>query len=83
MKTLIETNLSKDQSDADWRKDAARRILNEAEAARYLGISRSWLRQLRQKGGGPAYHRLGRRVGFALEDLSDWLAAPSREVIDP
>jgi excisionase family DNA binding protein len=54
---------------------ATNRFLNEEHAALYSGVSRSWLRQLRHKGGGPAYHKLGRRVLYERAALDEWLAA--------
>ena len=47
--------------------------LNPRAAAEILGVSASWLAQLRSKGGGPAYRLLGRRVKYNLLDLADWM----------
>jgi hypothetical protein len=48
------------------------------EAARYLGISASTLSKLRVSGGGPKFHKLGRRVVYTLDALDGWFAARQR-----
>lgn len=49
-------------------------LLNEVEAATYLRLSRSFLRQARCRADGPAYVKLGRSVRYRLPDLNIWLA---------
>ncbi len=55
-------------------------LLTEREAARYLGLSRSFLAQSRMDGNreghtpGPPYVRLGRAIRYALQDLDRWIA---------
>jgi predicted DNA-binding transcriptional regulator AlpA len=49
--------------------------LNTDEAARYCGLAKATLDQLRSKGGGPIYIKLGRRVIYDTADLDQWLAA--------
>jgi predicted DNA-binding transcriptional regulator AlpA len=57
------------------------RCLSEAQAARYLGISRSTLRQGRVLGPiigrmpVPPFVKLGRRVVYLRDDLDQWLEA--------
>lgn len=56
------------------------RMLDEREAARYCGLSVSWLRQLRQRGSNertpaPEYVKLGRRCLYPRESLDRWLDA--------
>lgn len=59
--------------------DTLRRTLTEAEAAEYLGISISALRQSRLDGPRknrmptPPYIRSGRRIFYLPEDLNVWL----------
>jgi predicted DNA-binding transcriptional regulator AlpA len=48
------------------------RKLSVAEAAAFLGVSKSWLDKKRLEGGGPAYLKLGRRVVYDLNDLEDF-----------
>jgi predicted DNA-binding transcriptional regulator AlpA len=51
-------------------------ILREPDAARYVGMSRSYLRIARMHGRGPAYVRIGvRAIGYRLCDLETWLAS--------
>ncbi len=48
-------------------------FLTEAEAAQYLGVSRSFLRKARCYGGGPRYCRLGKRaIRYRKQDLEAW-----------
>jgi hypothetical protein len=54
------------------------RRLGGTEAARYLGISASTLSKLRVFGGGPKFHKLGRRVIYDTRDLDGWFDARQR-----
>lgn len=49
--------------------------LIEAEAAAYIGMSRSWMRQARMNGlaYGPPYLKIGRAIRFLKTDLDQWL----------
>jgi predicted DNA-binding transcriptional regulator AlpA len=51
------------------------RMLKVAEAASYIGLSKSSLDKLRVYGGGPIYIKLGKRVVYDPADLAAWLAA--------
>lgn len=61
-------------------------LLTEAEAARYIGFSREFLRQSRSHGRrdgrtpGPAYVRFGRTIRYRLVDLDEWALRHRREV---
>ena len=56
-----------------------RRGLSEAEAADYIGMSRSFLRQARMDGKrqnrtpGPPFSKIGRKVLYLRDDLDTWL----------
>ena len=58
-----------------------RRGLSEAEAADYIGMSRSFLRQARMDGKrlnrtpGPPFTKIGRKVLYLRDDLDAWLEA--------
>lgn len=51
------------------------RLINEAEAARYIGMSRAFLRRTRMEGAlprrtaGPPFVRIGRAIRYAVDDL--------------
>jgi len=55
------------------------RGMSEADAACYLGVSRSTLRQGRMDGGrekhagSPIFVRLGRKIIYLRDDLDRWL----------
>lgn len=50
--------------------------LNEIDAAKYIGMSRSWLRQSRylKFHHAPPYIRLGYTIRYKIEDLDAWKA---------
>jgi predicted DNA-binding transcriptional regulator AlpA len=48
------------------------RYLRTPDAALLLGLSARTLEKHRCFGTGPAYHKLGGRVVYALEDLQSW-----------
>ena len=62
-----------------------RRGLSEAEAANYIGMSRSFLRQARMDGKrlnrtpGPPFTKIGRKVLYPQDDLDGWLEAHRHE----
>ena len=47
-------------------------------AAQSLGLSPRTLEKLRITGGGPAFHKFGRRCLYSVEDLQSWAAARRR-----
>jgi predicted DNA-binding transcriptional regulator AlpA len=55
------------------------RLLTEKQAALYIGMSRSFLRQSRMNGrrqnrtSGPPFLKIGRKVLYLAEDLDAWL----------
>jgi len=49
-------------------------MLTTREAATYIRLSTSTLNQLRVKGGGPPFIKLGRRVTYRTAALDAWLA---------
>jgi len=59
----------------------AKRAISEAQAACYIGMSRSFLRQDRMNGirenrtPGPRYVRIGKRIRYLIDDLDAWLEA--------
>ncbi|RMH55989.1 MAG: DNA-binding protein [Bacteroidetes bacterium] len=46
-----------------------RAYLPVAEAAEFMGLSKQQLDLWRMKGGGPAFHRVGRKCLYAVDDL--------------
>ena len=52
------------------------RLLNDKEAARYVGMSEAFLRRSRSEGvacRGPEFVRVGGCVRYAPEDLDKWI----------
>ena len=56
-----------------------RRLLNEAETAHYIGMSRGYLRKARMEGmrerhtPAPPYIQISRTVRYDLADLDAWI----------
>ena len=50
------------------------RVMNDVEAAAYLGLAPQSLRNMRCRALGPVYHRLGRRIVYKISDLDKYLA---------
>jgi hypothetical protein len=61
------------------------RLLTEKQAARYIGMSCSFLRQSRMNGRrqsrtpGPPFLKIGRKVLYLAEDLDAWLLEHRRQ----
>lgn len=51
------------------------RVVSAQAAADQLGVCTRTLRRFREGGGGPAYCRIGTRVGYRLSDLDAFVAA--------
>lgn len=49
--------------------------LKDPEAAHYIGMSESWLRQSRMRGNpeAPPYIKIGKAVRYLRSDLDAWL----------
>jgi predicted DNA-binding transcriptional regulator AlpA len=64
-------------SEREMERRAAQRAaaLSEQEAARYIGMSFSWLRhaRLRQDEDAPPHLRIGRAVRYRTTDLDGYL----------
>ena len=54
------------------------RTLSVPEAATYVGVSVSYLNQMRTKGGGVPFIKMGTRVVYAIDDLNAYLAEHRR-----
>ena len=50
-----------------------------AEAAERIGLQESTLRNMRSRGGGPPFVRVGGRVRYRALDLARWLETRVRE----
>ena len=56
------------------------RLLTEAEAAKFLGVSRQFLRKSRMDGhrtghaDAPLWVKSGRMIRYAIEDLDRWIS---------
>jgi prophage regulatory protein len=48
-------------------------LMDEEEVAALLGTSRRTLQRLRQRGEGPAYFKVGRKVRFRYGAVLAWL----------
>jgi hypothetical protein len=48
-------------------------VLREADAARYIGLSRAYLKKSRIFGRGPAFIRVQRTIAYRISDLDAWL----------
>jgi hypothetical protein len=58
----------------------SRTIVNEHEAAAYVGLAVQSLRNKRFKGEQPPYFKIGRSVRYRIEDLEEFLM---KHRIDP
>ena len=50
-----------------------KRMMNEKDAAAYLGMSVKWLQQGRCKNFGPSYVKLGKAVRYAQAELDRYV----------
>ena len=57
---------------------AGEHLLTTLEAAERLNVPDGTLRQWRGLGVGPAYHKIGRGVRYAVADLEQWVRQSRR-----
>jgi hypothetical protein len=62
---------------------ASTQTLKEPEAARYVAMSRAYLRICRAQGRGPSYSRVGRAILYRIRDLDAWLDQCRVETREP
>jgi len=56
--------------------DLPDRLLSVEDAAEFLGVTPRQLRQMRRRGDGPPYARLGHKsIGYALAALRKWISS--------
>jgi hypothetical protein len=55
-------------------------FLTNVEAAAFLRLSPRTLEKQRVLGGGPRFHKFGRRVLYSVRDLESWAHARSFEM---
>ena len=57
------------------KRNTLKRALTDPEAAQYINMSESWLRQSRMTGNAdaPPYVKIGRSVRYLRDDLDTWL----------
>ena len=81
---------SNHQADAPNHRPNCR-VLRTPAASTYVGLSSSTLEKLRITGGGPRFLRLGRAIGYDVQDLDAWIDTrrangrydgPSKELSD-
>ena len=50
-------------------------LMKENEAAKYLGMSLSWMQRSRWDGSGPPFVKLNHAVRYRQSDLEAWIEA--------
>lgn len=53
-------------------------LLTPKQAAAYLKVATTTLEGWRSKGGGPAFTKIGRKVGYPAHRLQAWLETRTR-----
>lgn len=48
-------------------------MMRQKDVAEMLCISESWLEQVRLRGGGPEYIKIGRNVRYKRDDVIRWI----------
>ncbi|WP_208094741.1 helix-turn-helix transcriptional regulator [Brevibacterium limosum] len=49
-------------------------VMNEHEAAEYIGCSVSWLRNNRRSSTAPPFVKIGKNVRYRIDSLDAWLS---------
>ena len=67
--------VTRDAALIDRNHDVRHEYLRRDQAARFLGLAPGTMANLASCGRGPAYHRVGRTVLYAISDLRQFVAA--------
>lgn len=54
------------------------RMLRQKDVAEMLGMTESWVEQVRLRGGGPVFHKFGKSVRYHIEDILAWVNAQKK-----
>lgn len=54
------------------------RMMRQRDVAEMLGMTESWVEQVRLRGGGPVYHKIGKSVRYRIEDVMAWVGEQRR-----
>lgn len=76
---VVSDNAANDEIERARRARKGNPYLVSKQAAAYLGVSASYLGQLRCKETGPNYRRHGKSYLYHIDDLIAWSNAQSRE----
>lgn len=82
MEQLIERLERIEQMLAARCDTVPREYLNIEEAAYFIGVSRQTLDRWRLEATGPAVHRIGRRVLYAVADLRAFMDQHRSHALD-
>ncbi|WP_371873162.1 helix-turn-helix transcriptional regulator [Geomonas limicola] len=52
--------------------------MRQRDVAEMLGMTESWVEQIRLRGGGPVYHKIGKSVRYRIEDVLAWIDGQKR-----
>ena len=74
-KTTKPTKTKRKPKEYAPKPALAPRVLRPAPAAIYSGVSKQRLWKHRRENTGPAFLRLGRGIGYLVDDLDRWLEA--------
>lgn len=75
LRALIQSAVQDALSAIEKQSGKTKSILNEKEAAEYLGKKPGTLRQWRSDCKGPSYHKKDRQIMYKKTDLDAWLEA--------
>lgn len=54
------------------------KMMRQQDVADMLGMTSSWVEQIRLRGGGPVFHKFGKSVRYKIEDVLAWMDAQRR-----
>lgn len=50
-----------------------KKLIDDIDVSMKIGMSKSWLRGMRVKGGGPPFYKLGNAVRYDDNEVYEWL----------
>ena len=58
--------------------EALKKFQDEKKTAKRIGISHRTVQDMRYKGGGPPFYKIGGRVLYAVDEVDAWLLTKRR-----
>ncbi len=69
--------------DTSLNKGAVESLLRETDVAKILNVSVVTIRQLRKRGGGPGFLRIGKSIRYSVPEINAFIERSIASTVEP